>query len=328
MADQKKAPVPGALAGNGTEAKGQGSINHLGTRLERYGRAHAWTRDMVAHLDDVMQLAPHGPERMEAESVLPRLRDCGHYLRFRHYYTVDQVRLSAANFCMKHHLCPLCAIRRAAKNVEAYVKKLEVIRQEQPQLVPLLLTLTVRNGPNLQERKDHLKASFKRLQDRRRDWIKKGRGWTELARAEGAVWSYEVTNKGNGWHPHLHAIVLVREGDFVDLKALKAEWEAITGDSHQVDVRKVGDDPVSGFAEVFKYALKFSELSHHQAWKAYLTLRGQRLVGSFGCLRGVEVPEDLTDELLDDLPYIELLYNYLPGVGYQRQPLAGEATPA
>jgi hypothetical protein len=28
-------------------------------------------------------------------------------------------------------------------------------------------------------------------------------------------------------------------------------------------------------------------------------------------LRGVEVPEELTDEPLDDLPYVELFYRYL-----------------
>jgi hypothetical protein len=37
---------------------------------------------------------------------------------------------------------------------------------------------------------------------------------------------------------------------------------------------------------------------------------------SFGILRGVEIPEELTDEPLDGLPYVELFYKYLSGAGY------------
>ena len=41
---------------------------------------------------------------------------------------------------------------------------------------------------------------------------------------------------------------------------LSREWHEITGDSFIVDVRPISqDDPVSGFIEVFKYAVKFSD---------------------------------------------------------------------
>jgi len=70
-----------------------------------------------------------------------------------------------------------------------------------------------------------------------------------------------------------------------------------------------------GFVEVFKYALKFSDLSPQENLAAYLTLKGRRLTGSFGLFWGVEVPENMTDDLLDDLPYIEFFYRYGKG-GY------------
>ena len=41
--------------------------------------------------------------------------------------------------------------------------------------------------------------------------------------------------------------------------------------------------------------------------------KGKRLINSFGALRGVEVPEELTD---DDLPYMLMLYTYRKGSGY------------
>jgi hypothetical protein len=53
--------------------------------------------------------------RRRSETLHQRLTTCGDYLLFRHYFTIDAVRLHAASFCMKHLLCPLCAIRRGAR---------------------------------------------------------------------------------------------------------------------------------------------------------------------------------------------------------------------
>ena len=49
---------------------------------------------------------------------------------------------------------------------------------------------------------------------------------------------------------------------------------------------------IDGFLETFKYALKFSDLPLQDNWEAYKTLKGKRLINSFGVLRGVEVPEE------------------------------------
>jgi hypothetical protein len=103
-----------------------------------------------------------------------------------------------------------------------------------------------------------------------------------------------------------------------NLGALSAEWKQITGDSHMVDIRPIDlDDPVSGFIEVFKYAVKFSDQSPADTVHAWETLAGKRLLGSAGCFRGVKVPESLLDapEGFEGLEYIQLFYRYLPG-GY------------
>ena len=290
----------------GSEDEGQG----LPSRLTRYGTARTRARQMLTFLREL-------PDQAERErSACCRLADCGEYLRFAHYYTVGKVRLTAARFCMQSLLCPLCAIRRASKAMGAYLDRYRVIRQEQPQLRPYLVTLTVRNGSDLGERVGHLTRCHRRLLDHRRDWLKKGWGWTEAAHAAGGVWSIETTNRGAGWHPHMHAIWLCEQAP--DQQALRDEWELITGDSFMVDVRPIeqAEDPAGGFLEVFKYALKFGDLALPDNVTAWRTLSGRRLLGSFGVFRGVEVPESLTDEPLDDLPYLELLYRYLPGIGY------------
>jgi hypothetical protein len=67
--------------------------------------------------------------------------------------------------------------------------------------------------------------------------------------------------------------------------------------------------------EVFKYALKFSDLSLPDTWHAYQILNSRRLMGSFGNLRGVKSPESLLDDPLEHLPYLELLYVFVPRSG-------------
>jgi hypothetical protein len=112
--------------------------------------------------------------------------------------------------------------------------------------------------------------------------------------------------------------MLVLLDRYVDQKALSREWHDITGDSFVVGITRLDPDrpPIEAFVEVFKYALKFSDLTPAQIWHAARTLGGQRLLFSMGCFRGVDVPEELTDEPLDGLPFVEWFYQYLAGVGY------------
>lgn len=239
---------------------------------------------------------------------------CANYLVFNHYYTVDQVRLAKIMTCKKHMLCPVCARIRAAKQVSRYLERLEVIRKERPGIKLALLTMTVKNGDDLEERYNHLRDAWRTYQRRRRQSIKRGTGRNELCKVDGAVFSYELTNNGQGWHPHLHAVVILN--DRINQTTLSQEWFEITGDSFICDIRSITGDPAEGFLEVFKYALKFSELSLEDNLHAFLTLRGKRMQGSFGDFHGVQVPEKMTDELLDDLPYLELFYKYQGGRGY------------
>lgn len=301
------------LGGNGVcEGLGDES-GKLPDRLERYGKARTRARQMLAHLAETSPADAGQVEREKKARI--RLCECGEYLGFHHYYTVGKVRLTMASFCKQHLICPLCAIRRGAKSLKAYLDRFEVIRAQRPSLRPFLVTFTVKNGSDLAERFAHLHSSLQILHRRRRQWFTKGRGWTEAAKADGAVWSYEVTNIGNGWHPHAHAIWLCEEAP--NQAALRREWEAITGDSFMIDVRPIGqEDPAEGFSEVFKYAVKFAGLELADNVHAWHTLHGRRLLGSFGAFRGVEVPPELTDEPLEGLPYVELFYRFTQGAGY------------
>lgn len=267
--------------------------------------------------DHLKGLVALGDSHEHVKKASATVNGCANYLVFNNYYTVEEVKLAKAQTCKKHMLCPFCARRRASKMLEKNLPKFE--EASKPHLIPALVTLTVKNGENLEERFNHLKNALQTLTGRRRDYLKKGRGFNEFCKIEGAMFSYEVThNPKTGWHPHVHMVVLLN--DYIDVRKLSKLWHEVTGDSYVVDVRKlkakdVGESKgtiVDAMQEVFKYALKFSDLSLERQFEAWDTLRGRRLSGSFGSLWGVEVPEELLDDLshLEDLPFIEMVYRY------------------
>ena len=296
--DQKE--NPDSLAGEiGVEG-----IEALPKRVERYGKAKKGALDTAEYM----------AASTKHQAMAAKVQGCGDYLLFRHFFTVDKVKLHAAHFCKKHLLCPLCAIRRGAKALAAYLARWEAIQLQKPALRPFLVTLTVKDGPDLAERFKHLNKSQHEL------WKRKHRGrGSVLDQVEGAVWSYEVKRgQGSGvWHPHLHMIALAECEPSAE--RLSREWHEITGDSFIVDVRPISqDDPVSGFIEVFKYAVKFSDQAPADTVHAWETLRGKRLLASAGCFRGVEVPDELTDDCADveGLPFMDMLYRFTRAAGY------------
>lgn len=273
-------------------------------------------------LNKITKSQCHSSERKLAQKASDNLNGCANYLKFHDYFTIGQQKLVAAHTCKQHMLCPFCAARRAAKTVKAYEEKVKTVMTGQDDLVPVMITFTVKNRDDIKTVFPHLKRSFQRLMQRRRINKSQGTHKTEMSKVKGAFASYEFTySEENKWHPHVHAIALLDE--YIDIKKLSAEWLDITGDSMIVDIRKIStknektskkidsNDLVDGLLEVCKYALKFSDLPDEKLWEAYKFLKGKRLSASYGNLRGVEVPETLLDDPLEDLPYIWRLFVYV-----------------
>lgn len=312
----KKKPLPGTSG----ETIGKGLENH-NEKLTTYHVRRKRALLMRSYLRT--QDARNCPDLPQ---ITGDLASCASYLLFHHYYRIEDTRLIAARTCKRHLICPFCAARRASKTVERYAERLAIVAKDKPALKAAHMVFTVKNGPDLSERQAHLERAWKTLQKKRRDALQ-GKSTTELEKVAGAFFSYEVTNKGNGWHPHLHAVVLL--DDWIDRDKLVEEWKAITGDSEILWIEQIAKGMGSlvdeagnlnpkaaeAFIEVAKYAVKFSDLTVQRNWEAYQILRGRRLQGSFGLLRGVKIPEKLEDDPLQDEPYLELIYRHQPS-GY------------
>ena len=279
-----------------------------------YSRRKARAVDMADYIHTQRQ----PKKRPDIEKTFTNLKQCASYLVFNDYYTIDDLRLVKAHTCKQHLLCPFCAMRRSGKFVAKNLPKVEQVINENRSRIPVMVTFTVKNGPDLQERFNHLRNAHRRLNQRRRNALK-GQLHSEWSKVAGGITSYEFTKKDEGdWHPHIHALVML--DDFIDQKALSAEWLDITGDSFVVDIRRIRSNPnaggldiASGLLEVCKYALKFHDMTLPDTWLAFQVLRTRRLVDSFGVLRGVQIPDNLLDDPLEGLPFIERHYRYSHG---------------
>ena len=314
---EKSNPLtPDSLAAEGAGDSDQ----NLTARLRRYGTAKARNYEMAGFL-----VSP-------APRLSERLYGCGSYLRFRHYLSHQQTRLVESRSCDLSLLCPLCAIRRGARLLRRYLERCQHLAGAHDFYA---VTLTVKNGPDLAERYQHLMQSWNRLNKR----AKKGYG--AFADASGAFCSVEFTKSAAGWHPHMHAIWAMPKGApplrWGKDSQLGLDWLAVTGDSYIVHAQRVSaearegaplagegvpaaaaatDPLVTALCECLKYALKFSSLGLEENFEAYRTLRGRRLTRAYGCFYGLEIPnEPLDDDQLDG-PYLEWLYRFAGSRGY------------
>jgi len=302
-------------------------------KLSRYAKAKQHQKSVAEH---ILQHEPLLNKELAA------LRDCSTMLWFRNWYTVGQYRLIGGCSCKKHLLCAMCALRRSAKTVHEVEKKILSVLADRPDLVPVLITMTVKNSESLKERYKHITGSKTRLLQSRRNALKaskirlKDSSVTRFIHGSFGSYEFKKGSGGHGWHPHSHEIALLepsvvfrtvnRKGKVYECpeefeKALRAEWLELTQDSFMVDVRRISYVPgetgetslLKAICEASKYALKLNDIGHEDQIHAYKVLSGRRLTFTYGSLWGIKIPDDLNDTIEDELkllPYIDLCYSF------------------
>ena len=239
--DNKKAHNSVALAGEELQALQSADADQHRNRISRFGLLKHRAKLQEQYLWTQVDFNSDSPseESIEALKAATKLKECGQFLQFRNYYTVDQIKLVKAHYCNKHLLCPICAGVRAARSMKRYLERIYELMNQKRGLKPVLITLTVKNGEDLEERFEHLTSSFKTLLQRYRDFKKKGRGFNQFCKIDGAFYTTEYTynEKTKQWHPHIHIFALLNE--WIDQEELAETWHDITLDSYIVDIRRV-----------------------------------------------------------------------------------------
>ena len=115
--------------------------------------------------------------------------ECGTFLQFKQHFDPERTaRLTGANFC-KSPLCPMCAWRR---HVKYYAILDKAVAMSNKHLYHLVLAV-----PNFDE---ICKADLTILKERGRTFLTKQMG------IKSYISNLEITNKENGYHPHLHIL--------------------------------------------------------------------------------------------------------------------------
>lgn len=189
----------------------------------------------------------------------------------------------------KRRWCPTCQPMLAAKRAAKYERAAALIKW------PLHVTLTKKNTKDL--RKESLRELLEAFRDFRRSTL-----WTRSV--TGGMVSCELTNKGRGWHPHLHILCdsrwlaedtpppmpyHSRGRKAALLKAaaeeLQKKWSPYVGQkSSSIKARRCSAQ--EAVREVLKYAVKGSELAECEGsvFEVIRAMKGNRLYTTFGSL--------------------------------------------
>lgn len=254
-----------------------------------------------------------------------KLRFCGSWIHLREFINTGEAKILNALLCKLPFLCEVCAVRRQAKQFAASIVKVEHVTSQRPDLIPAMITRTIKSGPDLKRQADHFRTSRDKMRvavNRSRSAKCRNKRQLEMGKVAGQIRSYEVKRAAGDkshWHFHEHIFGLL--SDYIDRDKLAEEWREVTGDSFIVDVRRIrakeGDesaDPVgSALAEVLKYPLKFEGLSPADAWHAHFVLGGSRMTDCLGLLRGIKTGELETDDPLEDEtgPYRDFIAHWV-----------------
>jgi hypothetical protein len=227
-----------------------------------------------------------------------KLKHCGSWLLLREWIQSGEMRLRNANFCKRHTACESCAVRRGARLAQrAHEKILEVLK-EFSNLIPVHCVLTIKNTDEVEAGIVQLKTALSKMTAQRRKSLTnpERNGTIEWCKVAGGVKAIEVTNKGNGWHPHAHHLLLCES--YLDLHKLSEEFQRFGG-GKIVWAEKVGNgeqDLTGALLEVLKYPTKFSGLSPENLLQFHDGAKGSRLTDTFGNLRGVNIGDiDMDD---------------------------------
>jgi len=189
----------------------------------------------------------------------------------------------------KKRWCPACSYGVMRKRMDRFSGAVRLMKW------PMHLILTQPNSPDPET-----------IRDLRERWGKMRRRKLIASQIPGGVASIEITNSGNGWHAHLHAIVdcewlaihtpKPEWSDSRDVKIQKFEharlelsgvWSSVIKSPHAVVLAKRARDK-NVAAYVLKYACKGSDLinSPEPIGPLLKVMDRSRLISAFGNLHG------------------------------------------
>ncbi len=206
-------------------------------------------------------------------------------------------------FHCQRRWCPECQPMISAQRIQRWSHAIQKLQW------PLFVTLTMPNSTDPESIR-HLKNAWRKLRNRK----------LMREKVRGGVATFEITNKGKGWHPHIHAVMDCRwlsvhvpeplRTDPSHVVKQKCEWAQRELSSHWAEC--LGEEEAvvwvqrvkqvdSMAKEVLKYCMKGSELvsSPDPISPLLNVLRGTRMLAGWGSLHPLPSPDE------EDQPSVE-----------------------
>lgn len=237
-----------------------------------------------------------------------RIRECCNMIAFRRYLETGDVQLVSANFCKYDRICIACATKRAMRMIKKFSQWIQENNLYDKKRYYIVLTISHKEWDTLSELMDRLMLYKEKLarayRNSKRD---KQKSKSFFAQFDGMVMSIEIAHKWrNGRHPHINILAcsdndISTESKFIrgnTNQKLLDEWKEMTnGTSYIHNIRRIEVQKDhfsrSGIWEVFKYAIKFSDLTVEQLAEVMVAQHKHqyRFFATYGIFRGWKIWE-------------------------------------
>ena len=245
-------------------------IKDTGEVLHDYsasGRERPWGRHKMGNekLYALYEEARKKELVMVSDGRMTDLRECASQVLFN-IGSDGRRKLAKANFC-RVRLCPMCAWRKSLKLYSQVSQITDTIMERDDGTRFIFLTLTVRNveGAELKKAIDTINRGWKYLTSKSQNFAPAKKLKENLL---GYLKAMEITynRKADTYHPHIHAILEVKESYFASKNYLgRRAWatlwaQAIKADYvPSVDIKAI-DCTSKAVAEVAKYPVKMDSV--------------------------------------------------------------------
>lgn len=199
-------------------------------------------------------VAKNGMIAQDLYDISKKIKKCSkHILTATNLKKSPMSKIVSIQQCGKAKLCPICANKSAGKKLKKLRESLPMQKKEDVQYC-YMLTATVKNGSDCNERTEHLRDSWRAFYKLGKSEDGRNRNG-ELSKITGYMKSLEIDIDKNGeYHPHYHIIIfckdkidytvynsqikqqILSENPKITTEELKKELSKRGGVYHEVDI--------------------------------------------------------------------------------------------
>jgi hypothetical protein len=236
-----------------------------------------------------------------------RIKECCNVVSFRRYLETGDVKLTSSTFCKYDRICIACATKRAMRMIKKFSLGVDQYKLWNKNRYYIVLTIQHNQNDTLEELLAKLMKYKEQLARNYRNWKRNTqRNKSFFSQFDGMVTSVEIAHRWkNWWHPHINILACTDNEIQIDNRFVRwatndqllNERKQITWWSYIHNIRKINVTTKhfsrSGVGEVFKYAIKFSDLTVEQLSEVMIAqdLHQYRFFATYGIFRGWKLDE-------------------------------------